>query len=999
MDNYKTSKKIGIKILDKTQLENSLPQYDHLMRRINDQRSRKINETQEILNTNLMEDNLYAILGGRGTGKTSVLYTLVTDLIENKNINGDIILPPIMPEIIGDQEYSILGWIISMFGDVVDRLERKIKRISPANNSKYSYWERNKFFQNCRFNENNILRDQYNEILKDCFTDSKYMSNNYSYSDMANFRLDESKTRYGLMKKLSDFWNILLDTSAQVAAENNKEDLKNCKPLIFIMFDDLDLSPERSMEVLSSISKYFSNARIVLILTASKHELIEVLKCKMYEKIVGSNFTSLLQGNMYEFGNNPNDWKGIYKIDDANKAAMEYFNKIIPPSSRYTLNTYSTIDEKNYYKYSLETSDDFGLRSVNIQKLMTDSVNRLLDHLHIEEKSNFLTYDESNILSYLMIFGNKNRNIANSCLAIVNAFDELSLYKGEDENNFLYPILDQLFLVFISSNNDTAKYSSKRSILFKRQHRKGSLYIDYKELINIYNTEKQRMENENLERVEDLIDINVGLRSENYKELGIIKKNLLCLFMMMNFIENIIVIFRNQNGTRKRIINGKKELINLLNVDVLLKKEFSDVLLIPKLFGNLENIESCLYYYSYMISDIQRYINLSIYNEELMFNFLASLFKVYKQNNKVLTNKDQDWENTLIFLYEIYRSDISNIKNMEVKSLTKLINEINYIGLIDFKQVSLIDEIKTFINIKSKSSITAQCNEILNSFNDDILEKINYDDLYNMNYDIIGTELDLTGNMEKDIKLIIKKYKDKNLIQTAWIQFAFPLLDIELKNSEKIESVALLQAYTKRLKNYQSINDLIILMYDNIINQVLFKIKDINLQLTKENNFFIRDTLTAISNINIEFEVFAPDNKESNNYCKDYFLAVLQFRKYIKSDIKKIPYYSQEYVKPLTQDITDRIIHAKNFSCNVRKGAESKDEYLKLINNLIMLQLLSKYYLAAIFLRNYNEIYLKNSYEELFLKDTQYISLNQIRNSIENYYIKFLIQEGFEDEV
>ncbi|MBY6808680.1 hypothetical protein, partial [Clostridium botulinum] len=85
------SLKIGARILHKTDLEALLPTYDNIFEQ-RDKFRYKAKELNDNNSDNEKEyqkreyNNIFSILGGRGTGKTSVLLT-VKDKIENEDVD------------------------------------------------------------------------------------------------------------------------------------------------------------------------------------------------------------------------------------------------------------------------------------------------------------------------------------------------------------------------------------------------------------------------------------------------------------------------------------------------------------------------------------------------------------------------------------------------------------------------------------------------------------------------------------------------------------------------------------------------------------------------------------------------------------------------------------------------------------------------------------------------------------------------------------------------
>ena len=64
---------------------------------------------------------------GEGTGKSSVALTIRQKMITSDCT--DILLPIITPEVISEQECSILGWVLSATETVLHQLENRMKQL------------------------------------------------------------------------------------------------------------------------------------------------------------------------------------------------------------------------------------------------------------------------------------------------------------------------------------------------------------------------------------------------------------------------------------------------------------------------------------------------------------------------------------------------------------------------------------------------------------------------------------------------------------------------------------------------------------------------------------------------------------------------------------------------------------------------------------------------------------------------------------------------------
>ncbi len=142
MEKKLVEKKLGARILTKSEMKMVLSTYDKLKEEIESIRkeSWEYNLSSDIQN---QKTNNIGILGSRGSGKTSIIKTLIEDLkVQDSNYKKDnnlkcgknIILPIIIPETISENS-NIMAIILGLFKPIVE----KIKNI--YNNQDRKSWQ------------------------------------------------------------------------------------------------------------------------------------------------------------------------------------------------------------------------------------------------------------------------------------------------------------------------------------------------------------------------------------------------------------------------------------------------------------------------------------------------------------------------------------------------------------------------------------------------------------------------------------------------------------------------------------------------------------------------------------------------------------------------------------------------------------------------------------------------------------------------------------------
>lgn len=118
---------IGARALSEDQIKLILPTYESLKKQIDEIRKAASNKED---NKYKQYNNTISIFGKRGTGKTSILFTILEQLSKQEEIN--ILLPKIEPDLYGDNT-KILGAILGFLKLEVDKINNEILSIGNCN--------------------------------------------------------------------------------------------------------------------------------------------------------------------------------------------------------------------------------------------------------------------------------------------------------------------------------------------------------------------------------------------------------------------------------------------------------------------------------------------------------------------------------------------------------------------------------------------------------------------------------------------------------------------------------------------------------------------------------------------------------------------------------------------------------------------------------------------------------------------------------------------------
>lgn len=482
--------KVGIKLMDDVTLENVFPMFENLNNKIEECRKAAGKRKEEgkrhyHAQYNLMYDNVFSILGTRGTGKTSVAFTLREKIKQDGNYPDDVVFPIIIPEVIPDN-CSILGWILATIKEEADLLE---KRFSNGQKEKGSPdWGKGNYWIGCDYQERNdgeLLVKRLGELRQYLFAGNYDPSNEGSYYAVIDNMSAAWENNYRFANEFAELWDLWV----KVLKGNDEKKT----PLIFFIFDDVDLAPERVEELLSVITKYLAHPNLVIIVTADEKLLLDVTE-KRLDKSIG-NLPKEWRTYLTEHGSM--DVYGIweesreYKKNLTRDMAQMYLGKILPPSTRYYLQLFNKASQKaNFWLKNDE----------NLGNGICRQIEKLLKFTNEEQKKCFMKADGKVIDYYLNFFGNTCRQISNVYIGVQELIRNLITYikyskedrsqRGKERYIFkIYTCIRYFLEIVVRCNqnlsdiidfdDDNLDISSFLDAVFLPEYHRWKLYINY----------------------------------------------------------------------------------------------------------------------------------------------------------------------------------------------------------------------------------------------------------------------------------------------------------------------------------------------------------------------------------------------------------------------------------------------------------------------------------------------------------------------------------------
>jgi hypothetical protein len=277
----------GPKILSENDFLSSFPYFEELKKEISiikknakDLLDKKKESTYDEVYID-ERNNVFSILGGRGSGKTSILLT-INNMLKSNAYKNDIFLPILINEKM-ESNPDFLGCILGFFGSIVDKFSKQIDN-DRLKDFEDKHTEIKEYYRKCRNEKNNILKNKYHEVLKQYrYTKKDYQAilrEKYvgftDYIERAKNTLDCDQKFLLVFKEFIDEL-ILVNSLLKTDCEKNSG-------LIFLFIDDIDLIGDRCLEVINLMLRYLIHPSIVPVVACNIETFSEILNLSIIKR-------------------------------------------------------------------------------------------------------------------------------------------------------------------------------------------------------------------------------------------------------------------------------------------------------------------------------------------------------------------------------------------------------------------------------------------------------------------------------------------------------------------------------------------------------------------------------------------------------------------------------------------------------------------------------------------------------------------------------------------
>lgn len=320
--------KFGARKFTEKEVLNILPSYKELKKQIEEMHKKSKQYKEEYIKNKNTESkdvfgwpqvtNNISIIGPRGSGKTSIMKTLYSELKEEPKRN--LVLPGIVPESMEDS-MTLMSTILGLFKDKIDEIKRNEIKKELLCVPQKSEIEKN---YNRLIESFGYLQKNYQEIAV-----NKY-STEPAHIETSTLIFSSGNE---FIERFHNFINDILDT------EQYSDDA-----MVFLFIDDIDLSTSRCMDVVRTLLSYVSHPRIITILSGDMDTFEEALTIEFIRQekllskdLLDTNYLQLEENTEDNTKENIEKNKNSTLLKRKKILAYEYLKKIMPPLYRHRI--------------------------------------------------------------------------------------------------------------------------------------------------------------------------------------------------------------------------------------------------------------------------------------------------------------------------------------------------------------------------------------------------------------------------------------------------------------------------------------------------------------------------------------------------------------------------------------------------------------------------------------------------------------------------------------
>ncbi|MBO3386695.1 hypothetical protein JJB46_00290 [Clostridium perfringens] len=733
--------KIGSRILDENELKVLLPSYDNIFNQINKFRDEASNLSKTLstvpINSNerfeLKKDynNIFSILGERGTGKTSAIAT-VRHRIFNSNKDEDIIMPLVVPDDMGETS-DTLGWIITYIGEQINILTKQYLDLIKRNQSKEAcvnkYTEL--YDKYCRKDKNTDLNIIFDKVKQSYhFRKSSYKKVlEQEYVGKNEYANDNNEVLSADQNLKKDFF-ILIEEIIKVKKYLNDEK----EPLIYFFFDDVDISAKRGPDVLNTTMRYLTHPNIVTFICGdykvfSEMLTIEFLKNEnlLESELMQKIYTPYEENNIDNYASfTENTAINLRKI-----RGYDYLKKMLPSALRYEMPKLNNESKANF-RYTKNNLNNEGSNNTNKELTLIELIEKsIYTKEELENGKSFLRYKKNIGYSYFVIFDSTPRGLINPYYFLY----QMLQYKGKGYDwtsssikQFMDIIINSSLLlgsykeviekiIRIYPKPEDEKYIIKDN---KKIYNKIDYYIDYSYLESIF---------------DDVINKKDGDFEKVYDAF-------ISIFILAHFFENILVEINRKRGSESKNLHGFKllcKILNSLNVE-------------GNLYPKINDISRLLYIYYLLNKNMSKINSMKVLKNKEEKYFAWKYFEKVLKELAYNEQEEMNYKSGDMLLYSLFE----NIFNEDREWVKKKIEQIFEFGMTDrriFMDIK-IDLENKMLNLGLNKNHILNSNE-LEEFRLGFGNKNNIKDSNHVNY--IEKLAEMINSIYKNNSLKLKK--------------------------------------------------------------------------------------------------------------------------------------------------------------------------------------------------------------------------------------------------